>query len=106
MGVCVGIGILEQWYLCAVTMRCAQYGAALPHDVYQQDAMQAEAAEMVEESFGKIILHTIGRIYTLQSAIYLGNFFEAQAAKMRQSVCTGDCVCIMPPHAVLAITCV
>lgn len=51
-----------------------------------QDAMQAEAAEMVEESFGKIILHTIGRIYTLQSAIYLGNFFEAQAAKMRQSV--------------------
>ena len=59
--------------------------------------MQAEAAEMVEESFGKIILHTVGRIYTLQSAIYLGNFFEAQAAKMRQSVRGGQadaCCCI------------
>ncbi len=54
--------------------------------------MTAEAAEMVEESFGRIILHTIGCIYTLQSAMYLGNFFEAQAAKMRQSVCVlGGC---------------
>lgn len=48
------------------------------------EAMTAEASEMVEASFGPTILQAVGRVYTLQADIALGNFFEGGLASLRQ----------------------
>ena len=49
--------------------------------------MHAEAERLIEASFGEVLLRTIGRCYSLQAELYLGNFVQAGLAHLRERGC-------------------
>ena len=48
-----------------------------------QEMMHAEAARLVEASYGDVLLKTIGRCYETNADMYLGNPFESALVAMR-----------------------
>jgi len=49
--------------------------------------MHAEAERLIEASFGDVLLRTIGRCYTHQAELYLGNFLQAGLAHIKEKGC-------------------
>ena len=48
-----------------------------------QEMMHAEAARLVEASYGDVLLKTLGRCYETNADMYLGNPFESALVAMR-----------------------
>jgi len=49
-----------------------------------KESMVAEAKELASASFGELILHTVGRVYSMQAKIHLGNLWTSAVSGMAQ----------------------